>query len=88
MYQVTFPDSIWYLNSKLVAPVEGDLPRPSDMVVMIKEEHVRDTLDTLQLIMRVKTICLDEMENGTILHYNLHGNLNHIVDETKLATWY
>lgn len=43
-------------NSKVVAPIKGDQPKPANVEVMIEEEHVMDTLDTLKLFRRVRKI--------------------------------
>lgn len=40
---------VWFYmlsHPKLVAPFEGELPRPANVEVLIDEEHGRDNLDT------------------------------------------
>lgn len=55
-------------HPKVVPPVEGEPPRPANYVkVLIEDELVMDTLDTLQVVKTIRTIVVDCMENGTIL---------------------
>lgn len=61
-------------QSKLVALIEGEPPRLENVEVLMEEEHARDIVDKLQLIRKIRTICFDEMENGTT-HDNLYGTL-------------
>jgi hypothetical protein len=54
-------------HPKVVPPVEGEPPRPANVKVLIEEEHVMDTLDTLQVVKTIRTIVVECMENGTPL---------------------
>ncbi|RHN52334.1 hypothetical protein MtrunA17_Chr6g0479381 [Medicago truncatula] len=44
---------------------EGEPYRAANVDVLIEEGHVRNTLDTLQVIRSVKSIAMDTLENGT-----------------------
>jgi len=56
---------IWGISSKLVAYIEGDPSRATNMEVLIKEENVNETLDTSHICRLVRNTTLDEMKNGT-----------------------
>jgi hypothetical protein len=53
LYRVSHP--------KVVPPIKGEPPRPANMEIQNEKARAKDTLDTLQLIMTVRTVVVDGM---------------------------
>lgn len=63
-----------------MTPVEREPSKPTNMEVLIEEDHDKDTLDTLQIVKRVRIMSLDGMKNGTT-YDDLYGTLQQIAKE-------
>jgi len=57
--------------------VEGDPPKPLNMEVLLEQENVSETLETLHLCRRVRLMALEGMKNVTI-YDDQYGTLNKI----------
>jgi hypothetical protein len=54
-------------HTKLVAQIEGDPPRPTDVEVLIENENVGDTQNTLDICMLVMTYDVEWHEKWYML---------------------